>query len=421
MTLITAHNSSMKRILIVALLSGLVFGSYAQNKRICVMGSSSAYGYFTINNVQLYPRDSGWAFKLKKHFKDLGVIDTLFNIAANGSSCYHGMPSSYTPPPGRSLPYYPFNITKAVQLLPKPDVIIVNFPSNQYDYLSTEEIMFCLQTIKDSANASGIRCFITTSQPRDRFSPPERQRLKVIRDSIMQRFGPFAIDFWTDVTVPVNRMNPEYNLGDSIHLNPAAHTLLKNRTVNANIFFSTVPVSLTQFNAQKKAHAVLLQWTTATAVNIHHFEIQKSTDGRNFVHLATVAAAGNSSQIKTYTIEDLHPANGNNFYRVITVDMLEQKEFSKKLKVDFSAANFYAGEVYSNPVVGTFAINLESAKKQVVEIALFSAEGKRLSSEKIVVASPLIYKKEINKMPAGRYTLRITTKTETVLRNFIKL
>lgn len=385
------------------------------------MGSSSAWGYFTINGTQLHPRDSGWAFKLKKHFKDLNVIDTLFNIAANSSSCYDGMPTSYTPPPGRNPPYQGFNITKAVRLLPKPDVIIVNYPTNQYDYLSAEEILFCLQTIKDSANASGIRCFITTTQPRDNFSVSERQKLKEIRDLILLRFGPYAIDFWTDVTVPVNMMNPLYNLGDNVHLNPVAHTILKTRAVNANIFFSTVPVSITQFTAQKRTGAVLLQWSTSSELNSHHFEIQKSVDSRNFTHLATVIASGNSSQLKTYTAEDLHPGIGNNFYRIVAVDINEQKEFSDKINVTFNPAKFYAGEVYSNPVVNQLSINLESVKKEMINISIFSADGKKISQEKIQLNRTFIYKKDWSKMPAGRYSISIKTADEIITRNFVKL
>lgn len=385
------------------------------------MGSSSAWGYFTINGTQLHPRDSGWAFKLKKHFKDLGVIDTLYNIAANSSSCYDGMPSSYTAPPGRNQPYYPFNITKAVSLYPKPDVIIVNYPTNQYDYLSKEEILFCLQTIKDSANAAGIRCFITTTQPRDNFSASERQKLKEIRDLILMRFGAYAIDFWTDVTVPVNMMNPQYNLGDNVHLTPAAHTILKNRAVNANIFFGTVPVSMSALQAQKKTHTVVLQWSTYSEQNSHHFEIQKSTDGKSFVHVASIPAAGNSSQVKRYSIEDLHPATGNNIYRVIAIDVNEQKEFSNRLNVAFSPSGFIAGEVYSNPVVNQVTLDLESANKQLAFISIYSAEGKLLSSEKIWVSGNLLYRKNWNSMPAGRYNIRIEVAGEVITRSFVKL
>lgn len=413
----------MRKIFICALLLGIFPDGFSQHKRICVMGSSSAWGYFTIDGTQLYPRDSGWAFKLKKHFKDLDKIDTLYNIAANSSNCYNGMPSSYVPPPNRVQypPYYPFNITKAVQLVPKPDIIIVNYPTNQYDWLPVSEILFCLQTIKDSANAAGIHCFITTTQPRNNFSPAERQRLKDIRDMILFRFGPWAIDFWTDVTIPVNSMNPVYNLGDSIHLTPAGHTLLKNRVINANIFFTALPVSLTQFNVQKRPASVLLQWTTASETNSSHFVVQKSTDGKNFTALATVMAAGNSSQLQTYSAEDWHPDNGTNFYRIVSVDINQQKQFSGKQHVSFKAAAVTAGEIYANPVMNEMILPLASGKKEWVSVNIFSRSGKRVSSEKIRIDQALLYKKDCSRMPAGSYSIVVTTREGNVTRNFVKL
>ncbi|MDQ6890251.1 MAG: hypothetical protein M3Z56_08260, partial [Bacteroidota bacterium] len=148
-------------------------------KRICVMGSSTAWGYFRDPNPPhnpLYPRDSAWTFKLSVYYKNLGLIDTLFNIAQVSTDPYTGMPSSYVPPAGRNLPDSRYNITNAVNLIPKPDVIIVNYPSNNFDWQTTQEILFCLQTIKDSANAAGIQCYITTTQPRNTFSPAERQK-----------------------------------------------------------------------------------------------------------------------------------------------------------------------------------------------------------------------------------------------------
>ena len=395
-----------------------VLAGFSQSKRICVMGSSSAWGFFNIDGVQLYPRDSGWAFKLKKHFKDLGVIDTLYNIAANSSSCYDGMPSSYTAPPGRNKPYYPFNITRAVSL--RPDVIIVNYPTNQYDYLSKEEILFCLQTIKDSAEVAGIRCFITTTQPRDNFSVGERQKLKEIRDLIIERFGAFAIDFWTDVTVPVNMMNPSFNLGDQIHLTPGAHTILKNRAVYANIFFSTVPVIFSRFDAHKKSAVVALKWTTSTEWNSHHFIVQKSVDGKNFTNMAIVAAAVPAAPGNTYMAEDKTPATGNNFYRIVSVDYREQKQFSHNIKVSFEPTLFYAGEVYSNPVLNEINIRLASVKKEMLDISIHSIAGKKISSETILLDKTLIYKKDCTNLPAGRYTVSIKNREGKVLRNFIK-
>lgn len=65
-------------------------------KRICVIGSSSAWGYFPNTSI---PRDSGWAFKVKRYYKSLGLIDTLYNIEVVGNDCYNGMPTSFNPLP----------------------------------------------------------------------------------------------------------------------------------------------------------------------------------------------------------------------------------------------------------------------------------------------------------------------------------
>jgi len=199
------------------------------------MGSSSALGYF--GNPPQFPKDSGWAYKLKDHFKNLGIIDTLYNIAVPGGDPYVGMPSSYVPPVGRDKPDARFNITKAINFVPRPDVIIVNFPSNHYDWLTPAEIIHCLKVIKDSAVANNIKCYITTPQPRDSFSPVERQKLKDLKLLIESTFSEWSLDFWTDLVLGSNlKIKPEYAFGDGVHLNPAGHTVLVNKVIQKNIF-----------------------------------------------------------------------------------------------------------------------------------------------------------------------------------------
>lgn len=206
----------------------------AQNKRICLVGSSTSYGFGI-------PADSSYAGRIKAFYKTAGVIDTLFNIAVPGIDCYVAMPSSYVPPPGRNAPNPQLNITKAVNLVPKPDVIIVNFPSNNYQWLPYSEVIFCLQTIKDSANAAGIDCYITTTQPRDDFSPAggERQRLKDLELLIKETFGEKALNFWDSIVVdPPIIIKPEFALGDNVHLNSKGHAMLANIVLQKNIFFA---------------------------------------------------------------------------------------------------------------------------------------------------------------------------------------
>jgi hypothetical protein len=191
--------------------------------RLGVLGSSSA------NGTPYVPEDSAWRNLVKNYYRESGFIDTLHRIAASTMSCYHGMPTNYIPPPNRPLPNISYNITRLLTRTPQPTHIVVNYPSNGYDSMSTEEILFCLETIRNTANAQGVVCFIATTQPREDVnffgSYEKRLILKKLRDTIMQHFGAYAIDLWTELADPVTlKRKPQYAYAlDLLHLNSAGH------------------------------------------------------------------------------------------------------------------------------------------------------------------------------------------------------
>jgi hypothetical protein len=206
----------------------------AQLMHIGVLGSSSANG-------QGVPVDSSWRERLRKYYKETTFIDTLHRVAASTMSCYHGMPTGYVPPPTRPLPNISYNITRVLTRYPKPTHIIVNYPSNGYDTFSTAEVLFCLETIKNAANAEGVQCFITSTQPREDpvyFGTYEKRLiLKKLRDTIMQHFGPYAIDLWTELADPVTlKRKPQYALAnDMLHLSSNGHYAVFNLLLEKDI------------------------------------------------------------------------------------------------------------------------------------------------------------------------------------------
>lgn len=127
--------------------------------RIAVIGSSTAAG------VGASVKDSGWVRRFNYYYKyQLGIVDTTFQLAIGGYPVYKGMPTNYVPPPNREGPDPHHNVSKAVIGLgdlpiPANGVVVINYPSNGYDYFSIGEIMFCLQTIYDSVVRKGHRCF----------------------------------------------------------------------------------------------------------------------------------------------------------------------------------------------------------------------------------------------------------------------
>jgi hypothetical protein len=223
----------IRRMLVLLLLinAGTV---HAQLMHIGVLGSSSANG-------QGVPVDSSWRERLRKYYKETAFIDTLHRVAASTMCCYHGMPTGYVPPPNRPLPNISYNITRVLSRVPKPTHIIVNYPSNGYDTFSTAEVLHCLETIKNTANAEGVECFITSTQPREDpvyFGKYEKRLiLKKLRDTIMQHFGPYAIDLWTELADPVTlKRKPQYALAnDMLHLSPNGHYAVFNILLEKDI------------------------------------------------------------------------------------------------------------------------------------------------------------------------------------------
>ncbi|MEP7250984.1 MAG: SGNH/GDSL hydrolase family protein [Ginsengibacter sp.] len=394
------------------------------NKRICVIGSSTAWGYFrdpNPPNLPLYPRDSAWTFKLSKYYMDLGEIDTLFNIASIGTDPYTGMPSSYIPPASRNLPDARYNITKAVNLVPKPDVIIVNYPSNNFDWQTDQEILFCLQTIKDSANANGIQCYITTTQPRNTFSNSERQKLKDLRDIIINRFGQYSIDFFTDIVQePSLNILPIYSLGDGIHTNPQGQTVLEGKVIEKNIFLNTLPVTFTELKATKQNGIVTLDWVISSgAADIDHFTIERSSNARNFSAIGQVQAAGNNG-MQNYFFEDQHPSPQINYFRIVAVQKDNQKIFSKVIPVLLVAKRFSVGKIYPVPAKDKISIKIVPVERGDFDFTILNAEGRTVKKEKIRVTSDITYHAKIGNLSSGKYTLLIQNNMQTESIQFVK-
>jgi hypothetical protein len=413
----------MKRILsggifiIIFLLTG---HSIAQTpKRICVMGSSSTYGYF--GNPEVYPRDSGWAFKLKKYYKELGIIDTIYNIGVLGADPYIGMPSSYVPPPGRDLPDPKFNITKAVNFIPKPDVIIVNFPTNHYDWLTPAEIINCLQVIKDSANAKNIKCYITTTQPRDNFSPSERQKLKDLKTLIETTFGVWAIDFWTGAVVDSNlKIKPELAFGDLVHLNPAGHTILFNKVVAKNMFFSVVPANFGTVNAKKQGNKILVNWQIFQELNTEKYVVEKSSNGTNFTAAGTVESKGNSNSTRTYNFIDLENGNGNKFYRIAAVNYTGDVQYSAIVRLNADPAVPQAAFIFPTVTSDKITLVIESANKEIVQLMITDALGKKVQMTTATIQASQPYPISVAQLAPGTYVLTTEFAGKRQSNKFIK-
>src|SRR5882757_7038889 len=110
-----------------------------------------------------------------------------------------------------------------------------------------------------------------------------------------------------------------------------------------------LPVTLYEIRAAQKPGGIEVLWKVAGESNMAKYEVERSIDGQNFTKIGEVASQ-NSPQSITYSLLDVNPNNGVNFYRLRLIDRDGSKRYSSIVRVDLSGMNT-GMSIYPNPVV----------------------------------------------------------------------
>jgi lysophospholipase L1-like esterase len=224
----------MKKFLTILSLFLSLFLSAQYN--VVVLGSSTAFG--TGASVT----DSSWVGRLQAYFRR-NVFDgndtVVINKANNGYTSYDIRETGFTPPSGRPSPDVLRNTTNTIAVKPDVQTVIINMPTNDVaNGYAISEFMGNLRAVFYQLKAAGARVFVTTTQPRTSLTTSQRQILRDLRDSIINAFGQYSINFWDDLatTDGQNNILSAVSAGDGIHVNDLGHRLLFNRVIAKNLF-----------------------------------------------------------------------------------------------------------------------------------------------------------------------------------------
>ncbi len=179
--------------------------------------------------------------------------------------------------------------------------------------------------------------------------------------------------------------------------------------------FVTVPVTLIDFTASDKSGKSLLQWSTSTEINSSHFEVERSTDGRNFETIGTINANGNTNTRTDYQLYDYSPATGVNYYRLKIADKDGQFEYSKTVSIVFKNENSGSVEIKSAVINNkNLQLNIISTKKQSVNIGLYDDIGREIFVSNIQVQKGLNVINKVVTQPCAVYYFKLKTNEETI-------
>jgi hypothetical protein len=181
-------------------------------------------------------------------------------------------------------------------------------------------------------------------------------------------------------------------------------TDIKGRTVGFSM--TTLPVSLISFEATLLSNRkALLTWTTSSEINSNHFEIERSTDGRNFTAIGNIEANNTGNAISNYSFTDAAPISKNTFYRLKQVDFDGKSKYLGIRLIRAGSANILVG-AYPNPVQGTSITLLAGDQSLPVVYRISDVQGRVIKTGIMQQSQEEINIGDIDK---GIYFLQIGT------------
>ncbi len=137
-----------------------------------------------------------------------------------------------------------------------------------------------------------------------------------------------------------------------------------------------LPVKYNSIAASKLANSVVINWSTASETNNHHFEIEKSTDNKNFVTIGEIKGNGNSSSMLKYNFIDNELSKGTSYYRLKQVDYDGIFDYSKTVSVVNNSTTKNTSTTLPNPFNNELNIHVTADVTTTAQLEVIDMLGK---------------------------------------------
>jgi hypothetical protein len=181
----------------------------------------------------------------------------------------------------------------------------------------------------------------------------------------------------------------------------------------------SLPVNILNVTASQKNAGIEVIWNTANEVNMNSYDVEESTDGINFTKATTVAAK--NATANNYTWFDATVVNGDNFYRIKSVEKNGAAKYSNIVKVKIGAKGTEF-TVYPNPVKGgVVSLQMSNVNKGIYTVKIYNNIGQEVASKTINHAGGSATQTiDLGKAIAtGTYNMQITNGTTVITKTVI--
>ncbi len=155
---------------------------------------------------------------------------------------------------------------------------------------------------------------------------------------------------------------------------------------------SALPIELIDISAMGVNDHIKVVWNVASEMNVSHYELERSENGVDFEHIATLDAEGNSTNTLSYEHDDYDVRGFQHYYyHVRTVDIDGSYEYTPVVvaSIDGYGEGFNENAVtlYPNPTNSNTAVAIHADQQMSISMTVMSASGQLIHEQELLINS----------------------------------
>ena len=175
-----------------------------------------------------------------------------------------------------------------------------------------------------------------------------------------------------------------------------------------------LPITLLSFSGSCDNNGYIINWTTASEVNVSHFELMKFTNN-SWDKLADISAKGNSYETHSYQFIDRNiTENVKHIYQLKIVDFDSSMYYSEIFMLSCDASlKQNKLQVYPNPIDDELTIVINNGN-HLKEIELHTISGKLMYKDSMEGSFKVI---KTSHLVPGVYILKVGEEYKRIIKN----
>ena len=224
-----------------------------------------------------------------------------------------------------------------------------------------------------------------------------------------------------------------YNVNSFLYRTGAISTNSGSEIRQTSLYFASfltgaiaLPISLTYFRASCREQLVVVDWCTASEVENDYFTVERSADGSKFDAIQMKKGAGNSTNLKYYTVNDNSPLSGYSYYRLKQTDYDGKYSYSSIVSVkngsSTSISNLEIKSISPNPFFDRLKIEYSFKDEGIANFMLVNTSGQIFDQRTLDPHDGLNVLELDNQidLKPGMYFAVISTKDNRVVKKIYK-